>query len=44
MRVLGFADPLDAGSRGHARAGGEPFSLPARICEASSKGSDCDEE
>jgi hypothetical protein len=34
MRVLGFADRLKADSRSHARAGGEPFSLPARICEA----------
>lgn len=33
MRVLDFADRVDADSRSHARAGGEPFSLPARICK-----------
>lgn len=29
MRVLDFAGRFDADARSHARAGGEPFSLPA---------------
>jgi hypothetical protein len=35
MRVLDFAGRFDADARSHARAGGEPFSLPARICKSS---------